>query len=47
MKRILFLTISILLFFASADARKRVVDAVSQSPEAKKQDFRSGASQIV
>ena len=34
MKRILFLTISILLFFASADAQKRVIDAVDHSPVA-------------
>ena len=34
MKRILFLTISILLFFAQADAQKRVIDAVDHSPVA-------------
>ena len=34
MKRTLFLIISILLFFASADAQKRVIDAVDHSPVA-------------
>ena len=34
MKRILSLIISILLFFASADAQKRVIDAVDHSPVA-------------
>ena len=32
MKRTLFLIITILLFFAAADAQKRVIDAVDHSP---------------
>ena len=34
MKRILFLMISMLLIYTSADAQKRVIDAVDRSPVA-------------